>query len=192
MATHDSTPPVLRFALRVLDAVSTDELARACVTELVESFGALHATVRDEDGIRESAGGSNSQGLTTTLSLRLSGPDEPPIRLDLEIELGPDLGIVRQQFLDLVAVARRAWARLAQLERERTAARRDVLTGLDNRRAMSEAIDVAWQDTQHSGRPMSVMVVDLDRFKAVNDSLGHEAGDDVLQLAGSCLVAHLR
>ncbi len=193
MATHDSTPPVLRFALRVLDAASTDEIARACVSELVDGFGALRATVLDERGMLESAGGSaNSAGRTATITLRLSGPEEPPIRLELEIEAGPDLGIVRQQFLDLVGVARRAWMRMAQLERERSAARRDALTGLDNRRAMAEAIDTAWLESRHSGRPMSVMVVDLDHFKLVNDTLGHEAGDEVLQLAGSCLVAHLR
>ena len=184
---------MLRFALRVLDAASTDEIARACVTELVDGFGALRATVLDEHGVRDRAGATaGSDRLTTMLSLRLSGPDEPPIRLELEIELVPDLGVVRQQFLDLVGVARRAWSRLGQLERERTDARRDALTGLDNRRAMTEAIDTAWQQSRHSGRPMAVMLVDLDHFKLVNDTLGHEAGDDVLQLAGSCLVAHLR
>jgi diguanylate cyclase (GGDEF)-like protein len=193
VANHDSTPPVLRFALAVLDATSTDEIARVCAAELVAGFGVLRAIVRDEDGVRETAGApANGDLRTTTIALRLSGPDESAVRIDIEIEPTPDLAIVRQQFLDLVGVARRAWARQRQLDRERTAARRDALTGLDNRRGMTEAIDVAWQDARHGGRPMTVMVVDLDRFKQVNDTLGHDAGDDVLQLAGTCLAAHLR
>jgi len=193
VATHDSTPPILRFAVRVLDASSTDELAQACVTELVESFGVVHARVRDDARIRSAAVAPAANGSPgPTISLELSGPDEPRVRLELELADVEDLAIVRHQLLDLAGVARRAWSRLDQLERERAAARRDALTGLDNRRGMAEGIDTAWQHALHEGTAMSVMLVDLDRFKAVNDTLGHDAGDDVLQLAAGCFRAHLR
>jgi diguanylate cyclase len=72
----------------------------------------------------------------------------------------------------------------------------DELTGLANRRALLGAL----RDSLVSARPVGLMVVDLDGFKAVNDTHGHVVGDYVLQvvaarlreaMSGSCLVARL-
>jgi diguanylate cyclase (GGDEF)-like protein/putative nucleotidyltransferase with HDIG domain len=57
------------------------------------------------------------------------------------------------------------------------AARTDPLTGLLNRRALEELFNVELDRAQRGNRPMSVIVGDLDGFKAVNDRLGHQAGD---------------
>jgi diguanylate cyclase (GGDEF)-like protein len=56
--------------------------------------------------------------------------------------------------------------------------RTDDLTKLPNRRALRIDLDEAF----HAGRPLSLMLLDLDGFKDVNDALGHSAGDEVLQL----------
>lgn len=56
----------------------------------------------------------------------------------------------------------------------------DQLTGLPNRRSALEAMQQAWQQEGHSERPMSVIMIDIDRFKQVNDTFGHAAGDKVL------------
>ena len=61
------------------------------------------------------------------------------------------------------------------------AARTDPLTGLLNRRALEELFDVELERSRRSERPLSVIVGDLDGFKAVNDRLGHQAGDAALQ-----------
>ena len=59
-------------------------------------------------------------------------------------------------------------------------ARHDPLTGLENRRAWRETLErEARRAARYGGEP-AVIMLDLDGFKAVNDSLGHEAGDDVL------------
>ena len=56
----------------------------------------------------------------------------------------------------------------------------DQLTGLANRKLLEERLDAAIAAASRSRRPLSVVFVDLDGFKAINDSLGHRVGDDVL------------
>jgi diguanylate cyclase (GGDEF)-like protein len=58
----------------------------------------------------------------------------------------------------------------------------DQLTGLPNRRALFEAADALSQKKDFRGEPISVLLFDLDHFKATNDGYGHEAGDVVLKL----------
>ncbi|MGV7211299.1 EAL domain-containing protein [Oxalobacteraceae bacterium A2-2] len=60
-------------------------------------------------------------------------------------------------------------------------AHHDVLTGLPNRALLQDRLNQAAAHANRSGRPLWVMLIDLDRFKFVNDSLGHKAGDLLLQ-----------
>lgn len=67
------------------------------------------------------------------------------------------------------------------------AARTDPLTGLLNRRGFEEAFDVELERARRADGGLSVVVGDLDRFKAVNDRFGHAAGDDVLSRVGAAI-----
>jgi diguanylate cyclase (GGDEF)-like protein len=79
----------------------------------------------------------------------------------------------------LVAGLRR---RLAEAgERIRQMAITDELTGLRNRRYALQRLDEEFARAQRNGRPLSVAIFDVDRFKQVNDRHGHAAGDDVLR-----------
>lgn len=60
-------------------------------------------------------------------------------------------------------------------------ARNDALTGLPNRRALMEQLPVAQKRAQRAGHALALLFIDLDGFKAVNDSRGHEAGDRLLE-----------
>lgn len=63
----------------------------------------------------------------------------------------------------------------------RSSARTDALTGLANRHMWDERLDAEIERSSRSGAALSVVMIDLDGFKAVNDSGGHEAGDRLLQ-----------
>src|SRR5690606_21189478 len=72
------------------------------------------------------------------------------------------------------------------------AAARDPLTGLANRHSLLEVLEQAISSTVDSALTTAVLLVDLDRFKLVNDSLGHAVGDRLLCLAAERLIQCVR
>ncbi len=81
---------------------------------------------------------------------------------------------------------RRAEAEIVHL------ARHDVLTGLANRAQFNEKLEEAGKRLKRGGAAVTVMMIDLDRFKAVNDTLGHAAGDALLVEVGRRLQSRIR
>jgi diguanylate cyclase (GGDEF)-like protein len=71
-------------------------------------------------------------------------------------------------------------------------ARRDSLTELYNRRAFNELLEAAFITSQRSDRPFAVLCFDLDHFKEINDTLGHPAGDQLLQQVAARVLAACR
>ena len=69
---------------------------------------------------------------------------------------------------------------------------RDPLTGLFNRRYLMETLNREIARCQRDGQPISVALIDVDHFKAVNDTLGHEAGDRILVAVGGFLLSEVR
>ncbi len=68
----------------------------------------------------------------------------------------------------------------------------DALTGLPNRRLLMDRLSLAIAHARRNKRPMAVMFLDLDGFKQINDSLGHDAGDTLLSMVAGRLVAAVR
>jgi diguanylate cyclase (GGDEF)-like protein len=97
----------------------------------------------------------------------------------------------RQHELERQVAERTAELSASQTQLERFAYF-DTLTALPNRRAFNDALQRLASDATRHGRPFSLLLVDLDGFKQVNDSLGHQAGDEVLSIAASRLRAEMR
>ena len=68
----------------------------------------------------------------------------------------------------------------------------DPLTALHNRRYMTSHLKTLFEESSRRGKPLSVLVLDIDYFKAVNDSHGHDAGDSVLREFASRVRRNIR
>ena len=77
-------------------------------------------------------------------------------------------------------------------ERIQFLANHDALTSLPNRTMFSEVLNLAIQNARRYNRNFAVLFIDLDRFKNINDTLGHEAGDRLLQEMGARLTQTVR
>jgi diguanylate cyclase (GGDEF)-like protein len=78
------------------------------------------------------------------------------------------------------------------LEREQLMARTDGLTGLNNRRYFFEVAAHEWAVAQRYGLPLALMLFDIDRFKQINDTVGHQMGDEILRRVARAAAERLR
>ncbi len=68
----------------------------------------------------------------------------------------------------------------------------DALTGIGNRRALEEHLGRMLDEASRQGKPLAAVVIDVDRFKPINDRLGHAVGDECLAFLGRTLSGSLR
>ena len=121
---------------------------------------------------------------------RLGAPDDSPApvwtRRDELGELGQHLNEVRARIQELVGELETKNAQLRKM------AMYDHLTGLPNRALLRELFTHEAAVARRSGSSLALLFIDLDRFKTVNDTLGHAAGDELLLGIAGRLVATLR
>lgn len=92
----------------------------------------------------------------------------------------------------LVGVAHDVTLRKEAEDRVRFMAHHDVLTGLPNRALLVDRLDQAILQANEAGRSVAIVFLDLDNFKWVNDTLGHQAGDNLLTIVSSRVTVCLR
>jgi len=103
-----------------------------------------------------------------------------------------DLVEVKTRIHNMLEV-RLLYKRLDHHSRElETLALHDALTGLPNRRLLIDRLSLSIAHAHRNGLPMAVMYLDLDDFKLINDTLGHDAGDTLLNMVAARLVAAVR
>ncbi|NMQ29158.1 GGDEF domain-containing protein [Candidatus Accumulibacter phosphatis] len=108
----------------------------------------------------------------------------------VSIHEAAEVAVALRQTGELLA-ARTAALEAANRELEQLA-RVDTLTGLQNRKSANERLHLEFLRFKRSGRPYCVLFMDIDCFKEINDTLGHEAGDQVLRQMATVLKDSLR
>jgi diguanylate cyclase (GGDEF)-like protein len=98
-----------------------------------------------------------------------------------------DPEIVEGRVAAMVGVFQDVTERYALEQQLRRSADTDALTGIANRAAFDRELEAAMERARRQGTPLHLALIDLDGFKAINDTLGHGAGDDVLRLTGTAL-----
>lgn len=127
--------------------------------------------------------GSHLWPMVNALYRRVADLEMLNVRLDQSIsEYAARLEVARAALAQ--EVAKRIWAERELTEANldlHTQAVRDPLTGLFNRRYLEESLEREESRAKRSGRPVGVMMIDIDHFKRCNDTFGHAAGDEVLR-----------
>ena len=107
---------------------------------------------------------------------------------ELLTDFDGDIGSLKQEFAETVAKqVAMALASLRLKEQLRNQSIRDPLTGLFNRRYMEETFVREIKRASRNNLALSFIMIDIDHFKKVNDTYGHEAGDEVLKAFGNIL-----
>jgi diguanylate cyclase (GGDEF)-like protein len=127
-------------------------------------------------------------------------PALAPVALQFLLSDGPlhfPMSVMAVLFaLAIITVARHVHATLRESLRMSQAnlelAHFDVLTGLPNRLMFTKTLEQALLRSTRSGRPLALLFVDIDRFKHINDALGHDAGDQLLREAAQRMRRCLR
>ena len=97
--------------------------------------------------------------------------------IELKAKVEADRLTMTEQVAELGALTRKL----------RTAALTDALTELPNRRYIMKRLEQEWDSSNRTGRPLSVIMIDIDHFKKVNDVHGHDVGDVVLKETANVL-----
>lgn len=98
-------------------------------------------------------------------------------------------GDLKRSLNELAVTNHQLQAVIRQLE---TMARTDELTGLANRRWLNLMLQGSWAEATRNNLPLACLMIDLDGFKALNDRMGHQRGDEVLRLASKVIRANSR
>jgi diguanylate cyclase (GGDEF)-like protein len=126
--------------------------------------------------------------IATTIRLLLNTGDEH----DGVLYFGLPLSMVAAAVLTALGIADRLREQRAALSAAERHAQIDALTGVLNRRSLIERLDAACLRARARGLPISLLFIDLDHFKEINDSFGHLAGDACLAAIIPPIQAELR
>ncbi len=182
----------------VVEARSRADAIRIAAERRFDMFLVDHR-IGDDDGLRLCSW-LRSYEMTRRTPILLVIEDGEAERLAKALDLGVNDYLVKPPDRDELIARTRTQLRRKQFEealrvnyrRNLAAAMTDPLTGLYNRRYFETHFEIVSDRLAASGKPISLMIFDIDRFKDVNDRYGHAAGDKVLKGVASLLCDRLR
>ena len=141
----------------------------------------------EREAFRDRVQSHVQSGRSITVDVPIQRPDGE--RRYLEIALKP---FGRTGEGQLVVIARDVTDRTYAENALAHQALHDILTGLPNRTLLYDRLEQAILESRRRGEPLALLLIDLDQFKAVNDSFGHHVGDALLTQVGPRFQEHLR
>jgi diguanylate cyclase (GGDEF)-like protein len=159
---------------------------RAC---LAVRLARTHDSAADPPPLLECELCGRTAGESTCVPLQVSGEVIGSVLVEHERLLHAD---EQRRIADTVSQAGPTLANLRNLALAEARAATDSLTGLPNRRAVQDALTRTIAQAGRTLSPMAVLLLDLDHFKQINDTFGHDRGDAVLAAVGDVLARALR
>lgn len=202
-ATADSAPRDNESAYRK-HLVSDDEAALLARKKLL---AARENTVNARESASEARentvlvreGAAQTREEETNLREDIAAKREDAMQLtqaDLQLKSSEHTAMLQEANTRLVEATLAAQAQTEQIEKVRVElqhlAHHDALTNLPNRVLLRDRLSQAIEAAHRQGRQLGVMFMDIDRFKKINDSLGHAVGDQLLQSVAKRLLASVR
>ena len=214
----DERPFLAMSKIRKLLLVDDDRLYHSLMQQLVKGFRSgpfeLDEALTYAEGLKKMVSGKyaaclldyhlgDRDGLTLLREARIAGCDTPAIVLTADDSEEADIAAMNAGAADylvkgdltprLLERALRYTLKLDEtLAKLRQFSQRDELTKLLNRREFQRILDEEWDRSVRFQRPFSIVMVDVDHFKRINDTHGHQAGDEVLRHVASLLAGQVR
>jgi diguanylate cyclase len=157
------------------------------VRDLLDRLRELAVTTAHDVG-RHS---SRVEDVTRRLTEFPSEADDP-LRAPLLAAAGQMLEANQQLQAELAEAKAALHDHARRIEVHMAEARTDALAGVANRRAFDEELSRRYAAWQRQGTALSLLIIDVDHFKRLNDTQGHQAGDEVLRGIGRVLAANVR
>ncbi|WP_370655763.1 sensor domain-containing diguanylate cyclase [Paracraurococcus lichenis] len=157
------------------------------VEELVGRHLLDDITSEDATAVRDAIARLRGGEAATRIEFRAVRPDGAPVWVEASWRALRNPVTGRTE--GIVAVKRDVTERKALERRLAALARTDGLTGLPNRRAFDEALALEWSRARRESTPVSLLLLDVDRFKLFNDTYGHPAGDACLRAVAGAVAS---
>lgn len=157
------------------------------VEELVGRHLLDDVAPEDAPAVRDAFACLREGKASTRIEYRVVRPDQVPVWIEASWRAISDPLTGRIE--GIVAVKRDATERKALESNLAALARTDGLTGLANRRSFDEALAAEWRRARREGLSVSLLLLDVDRFKLFNDTYGHPAGDACLKAVATAVTA---
>jgi diguanylate cyclase (GGDEF)-like protein/PAS domain S-box-containing protein len=168
-------------SVKIMRGYEPEEVLKQTLSDAFAS-SSVDAAMKAISEIMELEKSEDKDSISRTLQLEIKRKDGTAVWTETKFSFVRDK---KKRTVGILGVSRDITERKLAEERIQYLATHDTLTGLPNRMMFSQMLNQAIKSAQRHKRQFAVLFIDLDRFKIINDTMGHEAGDQLLlEMAG--------